>query len=103
MVTRTAQHPRTVVITGATAGVGRALARRFARAGDRLGLIARDPSSLEEFQRELQHSGAEVAVEALDVADPQAVFAAAERLEQRLGRIDIWVNDAMETVFSRVS
>ena len=104
MATRTARHPpRTVVITGATAGVGRALARRFARAGDRLGLIARDTTSLEELQRELQQTGAEVAAEALDVADPEAVFAAAERLEQRLGRIDIWVNDAMETVFSRVS
>ncbi|MBS0421394.1 MAG: SDR family oxidoreductase [Proteobacteria bacterium] len=103
MATRTRQHARTVVITGATAGVGRALARRFARAGDRLGLIARDCASLEELQRELQQAGAEVAVEAVDVADSQALFAAAEQLEQRLGKIDIWVNDAMETVFSRVS
>jgi len=103
MLTRPRQEKRTVVITGATAGVGRALAHRFAEAGDRLGLIARDAVALEEVQRELEQVGAEVAVEAVDVADADAVFGAAERLEQRLGQIDIWVNDAMETVFSRVT
>lgn len=103
MAIRSRQQPRTVVITGATAGVGRALARRFARAGDRLGLIARDAVPLDELQRELQQAGVEVAVEAVDVADPEGLFAAAERLEQRLGKIDIWINDAMETVFSRVT
>lgn len=103
MSTRGQKQPRTVVITGGTAGVGRAIGYRFARAGDRVGLIARDAVALEEVERELTAEGAEVAVEPVDVADADALFAAAARLEQRLGKIDIWVNDAMETVFSRVS
>src|SRR5438552_3068512 len=103
MFTRIPKESRTVIITGGTAGVGRALAQRFAQAGDRLGIIARDAAALEEVRLELQRAGAEVAVEAVDVADAEAVFAAATRLEQRLGKIDIWVNDAMETVFSTVA
>ena len=94
---------RTVIITGASAGVGRAIARRFARARDRIGLIARDESALKEVQRELQAIGAEAEYEALDVADAAAVFLAAERLQQRLGKVDIWINDAMETLFSTVA
>ena len=95
--------PRIVIITGASAGVGRAIARRFARARDRVGLIARDEEALKALQRELQSLGAEVEWESADVADPNAVFLAAERLEQRLGKVDIWINDAMETVFSMVA
>jgi len=95
---------RTVIITGASAGIGRAIACRFARAGDRVGLIARDPAALEDVQRELLLSGAK-AVEwvAVDVSDAAAVFAAADQLERRLGFMDIWINDAMETVFSTVA
>ncbi|WP_407168740.1 SDR family oxidoreductase [Bradyrhizobium sp. ORS 111] len=95
---------RTVIITGASAGIGRAIAGRFARAGDRVGLIARDPAALEDVQRELLLSGAK-AVEwvAVDVSDAAAVFAAADQLERRLGFMDIWINDAMETVFSTVA
>jgi NAD(P)-dependent dehydrogenase (short-subunit alcohol dehydrogenase family) len=96
-------RPRTVIITGASAGVGRAIAQRFARAGDRIGLIARDDSALQDVQRGLQAVGAEAAWEAADVANAKAIFAAAERLEQRLGKVDIWINDAMETVFSTVA
>jgi NAD(P)-dependent dehydrogenase (short-subunit alcohol dehydrogenase family) len=96
-------HARTVIITGASAGVGRAIAHRFAEAGDRVGLIARDAEALKNLQRELQSSGAEAEWESADVASPHAVFLAAERLEQRLGKVDIWINDAMETVFSRVA
>ena len=101
MPTQQQHQSRTVVITGGTAGVGRALAQRFAAAGDRIGLIARDAAALESARAELERAGTEVAVESVDVADAEALFAAAERLEQRLGKIDIWVNDAMETVFSR--
>ena len=93
---------RTIIITGASAGVGRAIARRFARAQDRIGLIARDENALKDVQRELQVMGAEAEWEAVDVADAAAMFLAAERLEQRLGKIDIWINDAMETLFSTV-
>ncbi len=94
--------PRVVVVTGATAGVGRAIARRFACAGDRVGLIARDEAALADVKRELEAFGAEAAAEAVDVADADALSAAATRLEERLGPVDIWINDAMETVFSRV-
>jgi NAD(P)-dependent dehydrogenase (short-subunit alcohol dehydrogenase family) len=92
-----------VIITGAAAGVGRAIARRFAAAGDRVGLIARDATALEKVRQELQALGAEAELESADVSDAGAVFAAAERLEQRLGKVDIWINDAMVTVFSPVS
>jgi len=95
-------NPRTVVITGATAGVGRAVARRFARAGDRIGLIARDAMALDDVRRELEGLGAEAWAEAVDVADAEGVFAAAARIEEKFGPIDVWINDAMETVFSRV-
>lgn len=94
---------RTVVVTGATAGVGRAIATRFAQAGDRLGLIARDPEALNALQAELQGSGVEVEVAPADVSDPDAVFTAAQHFERQLGPVDIWVNDAMETVFSTVA
>ncbi len=96
------QAKRTVVVTGGSAGVGRATAQMFALAGDDVGLIARDPVALEETRRELQQLGVKVAAEPADVADADAVFAAAERIEQQLGPIDVWINDAMETVFSRV-
>lgn len=100
-MTNSKRSPRTVIITGASAGVGRAIAHRFAHAGDRIGLIARDASALQAVSQEVQ--GTEVALEAVDVADAAALFAAAERLEQRLGKIDIWINDAMLTVFSPVA
>lgn len=96
-------EPRTVIITGASAGVGRAIAQRFARAGDRVGLIARDESALRDLQRELKALGVEAEYECADVADAAVVFSAAERLQQRLGPVDIWINDAMETVFSTVA
>jgi len=92
---------RVVIVTGASAGVGRAVAHRFASARDRIGIIARDAAALEETRQALLAAGAgEVAAEAVDVADDAALFAAAERLEARLGKVDIWINDAMETVFS---
>ena len=95
--------PRTVIVTGGTAGVGRAIACRFAKCGDRVGVIARDDRALEQLRQELVDLGAECATEAIDVADAGALFAAAQRLEARLGRIDVWINDAMETVFSTVA
>jgi len=103
MQARSTPSPRTVIITGAAAGIGRAVAHRFAAAGDRVGLIARDAAALEKVRQELQALGAEAEVESADVANAGAVFAAAERLEQRLGKVDIWINDAMVTVFSPVA
>jgi short-subunit dehydrogenase len=96
----TKRAPGTVIITGASAGVGRATALRFARAGARVGLIARDEQSLHEVKDEIQALGGEAAVAAADVSDAAALFAAAEKLQNSLGSIDIWVNNAMVTVFS---
>ncbi|MCD9046656.1 SDR family oxidoreductase [Luteimonas sp. MHLX1A] len=95
-------HGRVVMITGGTAGVGRATAIRFARRGARVGLIARDPAGLDETRQELEALGAEVATFAVDVSDADAVRAAADDCETRLGPIDVWVNNAMATVFSPV-
>jgi NAD(P)-dependent dehydrogenase (short-subunit alcohol dehydrogenase family) len=95
-----AQTNEVVVITGASAGVGRAIAYRFARAGCSIGLIARDAEALEDVRREVEERGGESVVVAADVADADAVFAAADRVAARFGRIDIWINDAMVTVFS---
>jgi NAD(P)-dependent dehydrogenase (short-subunit alcohol dehydrogenase family) len=92
-----------VVVTGATAGVGRAVAERFAKEGAWLGLIARDKDALEQTKAELIQLGAPVLVFPTDVADAEAVFEAARAIEREFGPIDIWVNAAMVTVFSPIS
>jgi NAD(P)-dependent dehydrogenase (short-subunit alcohol dehydrogenase family) len=89
-----------VVITGASAGVGRAAAHRFAQAGFSIGLIARDGTALQEVRDEVEKLGGRAIVLPLDVADADAVFAAADRVAATFGQIDVWVNDAMVTVFS---
>jgi NAD(P)-dependent dehydrogenase (short-subunit alcohol dehydrogenase family) len=94
---------RTVVITGASAGVGRAAALRFAAGGDAVALIARDTPSLGVAAAEVEAAGGTAIAIAADVADAEAVFAAAREAEARLGPIDVWVNNAMTTVFSPVS
>lgn len=91
-----------VVITGASAGVGRALARRFARDGARIGLIARNRAALEAAAREVRQLGGEALVLPLDVADAAAVERAAAQVESHLGPIDVWINNAMVSVFSPV-
>lgn len=91
-----------VVITGASAGAGRAAAREFGRHGAAVGLIARNRERLEEAKREIESLGGTALVLPLDVADADAVENAAARVEAELGPIDIWVNDAMVTVFSPV-
>src|SRR4051794_21364702 len=93
---------KTVVITGASLGVGRATARAFARRGDRVALLARAAESLEAAERDVRALGGEPLAVPVDVADADAVEAAAETVEQRLGPIDVWVNNAMESVFSPV-
>ena len=94
---------KVVVVTGAAAGVGRAIALRFAREGAKLGLISRDKVALELLAEELRAAGAQdVAIAPIDVSDANEVFAAADRFAGELGPINIWVNDAMVTVFSLV-
>lgn len=93
---------RAVVITGASAGVGRAAAHRFARSGASIALLARDPIALDETKAEMEKAGGHALALPVDVAEASAVFAAAEQAETRLGPIDVWINDAMVTVFSPV-
>jgi NAD(P)-dependent dehydrogenase (short-subunit alcohol dehydrogenase family) len=93
---------KTVVVTGASAGVGRAIALRFGAAGARLGLIARDAEALREVKTEIDRAGGTALVAAADVADAEAVRAAADDIERRLGPIELWINDAMVTVFAPV-
>src|SRR5262249_13417935 len=83
---------RTVVVTGASAGVGRAVAQRFARAGARIGLIARDAEALECVRQEVEQLGGSATAAPADVADADAVFAAADRIRAALGPIDVWIN-----------
>jgi NAD(P)-dependent dehydrogenase (short-subunit alcohol dehydrogenase family) len=91
-----------VVITGASAGVGRATAQAFARRGARIGLIARGVERLEAARREVEGLGGTALVLPADVADAEAVEAAAARVERELGPIDVWVNNAMTSVFSPI-
>jgi len=91
-----------VVITGASAGVGRAAVRAFARRGADIGLIARGRDGLEAARREVEEAGGRAIVLPADVADHDAVEAAAARVERELGPIDVWVNNAMVSVFSPV-
>jgi short-subunit dehydrogenase len=91
------------VVTGAGAGVGRATAREFARAGHDVGLIGRDTARLEAAAAEIRAMGRRACVAAADVADAGAVDAAGARIEQALGPIDVWVNNAMTTVFAPVA
>jgi NAD(P)-dependent dehydrogenase (short-subunit alcohol dehydrogenase family) len=89
-----------VVVTGASAGLGRAIAREFARHHARLGLVSRDPARLESVVGEVEHLGGEAIAIPADVSDPEAVHNAADEVERRFAPIDIWVNDAMTTVFA---
>lgn len=89
-----------VVITGASAGVGRAIVREFAKRQARIGLIARDEKRLSETAREVASLGGSAIPLAIDVADAERVESAAERAERELGPIDIWINNAMTTVFA---
>ena len=95
-------NPPTVVITGASAGVGRATAQRFAKVGARIGLLARGVEGLEGARRDVEKLGGKPLVIPLDVADADKVEAAAAQIEAELGEIDVWVNNAMTSVFSPI-
>ena len=96
------KHRQVVVITGASAGVGRATARAFARRGDSVGLLARGRAGLEGARRDVEALGGKALVVPTDVADADQVEAAAAAVEDAFGPIDVWINNAMVSVFSPV-
>jgi NAD(P)-dependent dehydrogenase (short-subunit alcohol dehydrogenase family) len=93
-------NPEVVVVTGASGGVGRAIAHAFAKRGAHIGLLARGERGLTGAQEEVASLGGRALVLSTDVADHAQVDAAAEAVEREFGPIDVWVNDAMATVFA---
>jgi len=96
------ETPLVVAITGASAGLGRAIAHAYAKRGAKLGLMARNPEALAAAKRECENLGGHAIFIPTDVSDAAEVERAASQIEQELGPIDIWVNDAMVSVFSPV-
>ena len=92
-----------MVVTGASAGVGRAVVRRFAQEGARIGLIARGAEGLEGAKRDVETLGGQAVICQGDVADPETTERAAQQVEDEFGAIDVWVNNATTSVFSPVS
>jgi NAD(P)-dependent dehydrogenase (short-subunit alcohol dehydrogenase family) len=92
----------TAVVTGGTAGVGRAVSRMLAEQGVAVGVLARGREGLEGTVRDIERLGGQAVAVSTDVADPQAVEAAAAEVETRLGPVDLWINNAMTTVLAPV-
>lgn len=95
-----AKRAEVVLITGASAGLGRAIAREFAKRCAYIGLLARDSARLERARAEVESLGGQALVLPVDVCNPEEVEAAAKETEQKFGPIDVWVNNAMTSVFS---
>jgi len=96
----TSSRRRVVAVTGATAGIGRASALAFAERGDDVALLARGDAGLEEARKEVESHGVRCLTVDVDMADPDAVEEAVDRVERELGEIDVWVNDAFTSVFA---
>jgi NAD(P)-dependent dehydrogenase (short-subunit alcohol dehydrogenase family) len=94
--------PQVVVVTGASAGLGRAIVRAFAREGAHIGLLARGRDGLEGARRDVEALGGQALVIPVDVADAEGIEQAAEAVERQFGPIDVWINNAMVSVFSPV-
>lgn len=97
----TATSPQVIAVTGASGGIGRASAIEFARTGAQVALIARGTAGLEGAAREVEEAGGQALTICADVSDPAAVETAITRIEDVLGTIDVWVNVAFTSVFSR--
>lgn len=95
-----AHTPEVVVVTGASAGVGRAIVQAFAKRGAHIGLLARGQAGLESAAREVEALGGKALLLPADVANAEQVELAAARVEETFGPIDIWINAAMTSVFS---
>jgi short-subunit dehydrogenase len=95
-----ANNQEVVVITGASAGVGRATAREFGKHGARVALLARNEEGLEGARKEIEAASGKALPIPTDVSDPDQVEAAAERVEEEFGPIDVWVNDAIAVIFA---
>jgi NAD(P)-dependent dehydrogenase (short-subunit alcohol dehydrogenase family) len=94
-------RPRVVVVTGASGGIGRATARLFAARGDTVALLARGIRGLDGARRDIESMGGTAASYVVDTADAAAVDKVADRVEEELGEIDVWVNVAFTSVFAR--
>jgi short-subunit dehydrogenase len=94
-------RPEVVVVTGASGGIGRAIAHAFAKRGAHVGLLARGQESLDDVAREVESFGGQALAVSTDVSEHEQIEAAATAVEERFGPIDVWVNDAMSTVFAR--
>lgn len=103
LLSRTSQvsSPRRVVVTGASAGIGRATARAFARAGDDVALLARGRTGLDAAARDVERDGGRALPIVVDMADADAVETAADQVVAEFGHIDVWVNVAFTSVFAR--
>ncbi len=98
----TTKRPEVVVVTGASAGLGRAIVQAFARQGAHIGLLARGKAGLDGARRDAERLGGKGLALPTDVSDPDQVERAAAAVEREFGPIDVWVNDAMISVFSPV-
>jgi NAD(P)-dependent dehydrogenase (short-subunit alcohol dehydrogenase family) len=94
-------HPRVVVVTGASGGIGRATARLFAARGDTVALLARGERGLDGARHDAEALGATAATYVVDTSDAAAVEKVADQIEEELGEIDVWVNVAFTSVFAR--
>lgn len=94
--------PETVIITGASAGLGRAIACEFAKRGARIALLARGEAGLNAAKREVESLGGKACALPVDVANPDFLEDAAAAAERELGPLDVWINNAMTSVFSPV-
>src|SRR5437588_5780799 len=95
-------HAKVIVITGASAGVGRATAKAFAQEGAYVGLLARGRDGLNGARRDVEAAGGRALIVPTNVSDAGQIEQAADEIERKLGPIDVWVNNAMVSVFSPV-